>query len=136
MLSFLRVIQPLHSQPHAGHPGSHNSCDRPLLLSGDHRPAIWSGSQPGYSDPHRNGHFHTDLYQYIYDHPDSDSDSDSNLHPDNHRYAHRFADSQCLAYLHLDVDSHVHLHVKPNADSYIHTDIDVNIYFHADFHFY
>ena len=134
MLSFLRVIQPLHSQPHAGHPGSHNSCDRPLLLSGDHRPAIWSGSQPGYSDPHRNGHFHTDLYQYIYDHPDSDSDS--NLHPDNHRYAHRFADSQCLAYLHLDVDSHVHLHVKPNADSYIHTDIDVNIYFHADFHFY
>ena len=132
MLSYLRGLQPLQAQPHAGHPGSHCPGDHSLLLSGNHRPTTCPRPELRYSDRHRDGHFLTDLYQYANYYPDSDSYL--HLHPDDHPSAYRHADSQRYSYIHLDSDPHAHFHAKRNADTNIHTDTDIN--FHADFHFY
>jgi hypothetical protein len=107
-------------------------------LPGYHRPATCSRSEPRYTDHHRDGHCHTDLYQYANAYPNSDSYLD--LYPDDYSYAYRHSNSQY--YIHLDSNTYAQPHTDSQRHQYLHLDIDpyvhtkCNIDTNADLYFY
>jgi hypothetical protein len=128
MLSSPGVVQPIEAQSYAGHPGSHHPGDHPLLLPGDHRPAIRPGSENRYTDHHCNSHLYKNLYLYANRFLDKDTyfdthtDDHPNTNTDRQRFEHFYAN--------LDPVPFSHLYAKRNTDS------DTNLYFDAVFHIY
>jgi hypothetical protein len=126
MLSSPGVDQPFEAQSYAGHPGSHHPGDHPLLLPGDHRPAIRPGSENRYTDHHCNSHLYKNLYLYadrfLDKNIDIHSNENSNANPDRQRLDHFYA--------HLDPISFTHIHAKRNADTNAYLDAVIHIYRH------